>query len=96
MIKRTGILWQISKVPVNSAVISNLKIHIFVAGTASVYGIGYREEKWEQWGELALAGFSGLCSVALFVMTFSSNIWINYASYIVFKCLYMVLMTIAM
>lgn len=85
-----------SQVHVNSAVISNLKIQICVAGAASVYGIGFREERWEQWGELALAGFSGLCSVALFVMTFSSNIWISYASFIVFTCLYMVLMTIAM
>lgn len=67
-----------------------------VAGATTVYSIGYKEERWEQWGELALGGFSGLCSVALFVMTFSSNIWISYASYIVFKCLYMVLMTIAM
>ena len=79
-----------------SAGVSALKLQIYVAGAATVYGVGYKEEQWEQWEELALGGFSGLCSVTLFVMTFSSNIWVSYACYVIFKCLYMVLMTLAM
>ncbi|XP_072247856.1 thiamine transporter 1 [Leuresthes tenuis] len=63
---------------------------------ATSYGIGFTEVRWEQWGELALGGFSGLGAAALFLMTFTGNIWVCYGSYVVFKCLYMLLITIAM
>uniref|UniRef100_H3CKR3 Solute carrier family 19 member 3a n=1 Tax=Tetraodon nigroviridis TaxID=99883 RepID=H3CKR3_TETNG len=63
---------------------------------ATVYAIGHKETRLERWEELTLGGFSGLCSVALFVMTFSGNIWVCYASWVIFKCVYMVLMTLAM
>ncbi|XP_010768798.1 thiamine transporter 2-like, partial [Notothenia coriiceps] len=66
------------------------------AGAATAYGIGFTEVRWDQWGELALGGFSGLGAAALFLMTFIRNIWVCYAGYIVFKCLYMLLITIAM
>ncbi|XP_073346413.1 thiamine transporter 1 [Pagrus major] len=65
-------------------------------GAATAYGIGFTEVRWEQWGELALGGFSGLGSAALFLMTFTGNIWVCYIGYVVFKCLYMLLITIAM
>lgn len=52
--------------------------------------------RWEQWGELALGIFSALGSGALFLMTFSYNIWLCYVGYVLFKCLYMLLITIAM
>ncbi|KAM7413338.1 hypothetical protein PAMA_020636 [Pampus argenteus] len=68
--------------------------NLFSAATA--YGIGFTEVKWQQWGELALGGFSGLGAAALFLMTFISNIWVCYTGYIIFKCLYMLLITIAM
>ncbi|KAM9732804.1 uncharacterized protein ACNS7B_015125 [Menidia menidia] len=63
---------------------------------ATAYGIGFTEVRWEQWGELALGGFSGLGAAALFLMTFAGNIWVCYGGYIIFKCLYMLLITIAM
>ncbi|XP_028320025.1 thiamine transporter 2 [Gouania willdenowi] len=63
---------------------------------ATAYGIGFTEVRWEQWGELALGGFSGLGAAALFLMTFIDNIWVCYCGYIVFKCVYMMLITIAM
>uniref|UniRef100_A0A3P9PWY5 Solute carrier family 19 member 3 n=1 Tax=Poecilia reticulata TaxID=8081 RepID=A0A3P9PWY5_POERE len=63
---------------------------------ATAYGIGFTEVRWEQWGELALGGFSGLGAAALFLMTFAGNIWVCYATYTIFKCLYMLLITIAM
>uniref|UniRef100_A0A672F5V2 Thiamine transporter 1-like n=1 Tax=Salarias fasciatus TaxID=181472 RepID=A0A672F5V2_SALFA len=67
-----------------------------VTGAATAYGIGFTDVRWEQWGELALGGFSGLGAVALFLMTFIGNIWVCYVAYVVFKCLYMLLITIAM
>uniref|UniRef100_A0A3Q1HDV0 Solute carrier family 19 member 3a n=1 Tax=Anabas testudineus TaxID=64144 RepID=A0A3Q1HDV0_ANATE len=59
---------------------------------------------WSVWWALATCGynqtvnyvFSGLGAVALFLMTFIGNIWVCYTGYIVFKCLYMMLITIAM
>lgn len=63
---------------------------------ATAYGIGFSEVRWNQWGELALGGFSGLGAAALFTMTFIGNIWVCYMGYIIFKCLYMMLITIAM
>lgn len=66
------------------------------AGAATAYSVGFTEVRWEQWGELALGGFSGLGAAALFLMTFVGNIWVCYCGYVVFKCLYMLLITIAM
>lgn len=65
-------------------------------GAATAYGIGFTEVRWEQWGELALGGFSGLGAASLFLMTFTGNIWASYCGYTIFKCLYMLLITIAM
>ncbi|XP_029302987.1 thiamine transporter 1 [Cottoperca gobio] len=65
-------------------------------GAATAYSIGFTEVRWEQWGELALGGFSGLGAAALFLMTFIGNIWVCYTGYVIFKCLYMLLITIAM
>ncbi|XP_068172764.1 thiamine transporter 1 isoform X2 [Antennarius striatus] len=69
---------------------------IYNGGAATAYGIGFTEVRWEQWGELALGGFSGLGSAALFLMTFVGNIWVCYTGYVIFKSLYMLLITIAM
>ncbi len=66
------------------------------AGAATAYSVGFTEVRWEQWGELALGGFSGLGAAALFLMTFIGNIWVCYTCYVIFKCLYMLLITIAM
>lgn len=69
---------------------------VAAAGAATAYGVGFTEVRWEQWGELALGVFSALGSGALFLMTFSYNIWLSYVGYVLFKCLYMLLITIAM
>uniref|UniRef100_A0A667X7K5 Solute carrier family 19 member 3 n=1 Tax=Myripristis murdjan TaxID=586833 RepID=A0A667X7K5_9TELE len=65
-------------------------------GAAAAYGVGFTTVNWEHWGELALGGFSGLGASALFLMTFIQNIWACYIGYVIFKCLYMMLITIAM
>ncbi|XP_033487289.1 thiamine transporter 2 [Epinephelus lanceolatus] len=68
----------------------------YLLSAATAYGIGFIEVRWDLWGELALGGFSGLGASALFLITFIGNIWVCYAGYIIFKCLYMLLITIAM
>ncbi|KAK2831835.1 hypothetical protein Q7C36_016921 [Tachysurus vachellii] len=65
-------------------------------GAASAYGVGFSHVNWSRWGELALGSLSALSSAALYVMVFISNIWVCYVGYIVFKSLYMLLITIAM
>ncbi|XP_043114093.1 thiamine transporter 1 isoform X4 [Puntigrus tetrazona] len=65
-------------------------------GAAAAYGIGFSSADWSRWGEVALSALSALEAGSLFAMVFSSNIWVCYCGYIVFKSLYMLLITIAM
>ena len=69
---------------------------VVLAGAATAYGIGFTQVNWHQWGELALGSFSAMGGGALYLMVFSGNIWVCYCGYVVFKCLYMLLITIAM
>ncbi|CAL8351481.1 unnamed protein product [Lota lota] len=65
-------------------------------GAATAYGVGFIQVNWSHWGELSLGAFSGLEATALFLMTFTGSIWVCYAGYVIFKGLYMLLITIAM
>ncbi|XDV32013.1 hypothetical protein PO909_002917, partial [Leuciscus waleckii] len=65
-------------------------------GAAAAYGIGFASTDWSRWGEMALGALSALEAGALFAMVFSANIWVCYCGYIIFKSLYMLLITIAM
>uniref|UniRef100_A0A671MG62 Thiamine transporter 2-like n=1 Tax=Sinocyclocheilus anshuiensis TaxID=1608454 RepID=A0A671MG62_9TELE len=65
-------------------------------GAAAAYGIGFSSADWSRWGEVALGALSALEGGALFAMVFSANIWVCYCGYIIFKSLYMLLITIAM
>lgn len=65
-------------------------------GAAAAYGIGFSSADWSHWGEMALGALSALEGGALFTMVFSANIWVCYCGYVVFKSLYMLLITIAM
>ncbi|CAL8334989.1 unnamed protein product [Boreogadus saida] len=64
-------------------------------GAAAAYGVGFLQVNWSHWGELSLGAFSGLEATALFLMTFTGSIWVCYAGYVIFKGLYMLLITIA-
>ncbi|KAL4648506.1 thiamine transporter 2-like [Arapaima gigas] len=68
--------------------------NLFSASMA--YAVGCIKVNWATWGELALGSFSCLGAASLFLMTFTSSIWVCYTAYVVFKCLYMLLITIAM
>ncbi|XP_042596007.1 LOW QUALITY PROTEIN: thiamine transporter 2 [Cyprinus carpio] len=65
-------------------------------GAAAAYGIGFSSADWSRYGEVALGALSALEGGALFAMVFSANIWVCYCGYIIFKSLYMLLITIAM
>ncbi|XP_076833368.1 thiamine transporter 1 isoform X2 [Brachyhypopomus gauderio] len=65
-------------------------------GAAAAYGIGFTPTDWSRWGEMALGSLSGLGGGALYIMVFTANIWVCYAGYIIFKSLYMLLITITM
>ncbi|XP_035239687.1 thiamine transporter 1 [Anguilla anguilla] len=65
-------------------------------GAASASAVGFVQVNWAAWGELALGSCSALGAAALFLMTFMGSIWVCYAGYVIFKSLYMLLITIAM
>ncbi|KAM4771174.1 thiamine transporter 2-like [Rhinophrynus dorsalis] len=64
-------------------------------GALSSFMVGYVKVNWDVSGELALAIFSAVDAGALFLMDYSTNIWMCYAGYLIFKSSYMLLITIA-
>uniref|UniRef100_A0A8C5MC72 Solute carrier family 19 member 3 n=1 Tax=Leptobrachium leishanense TaxID=445787 RepID=A0A8C5MC72_9ANUR len=57
--------------------------------------VGYVKINWDLTGELALGIFSAVDAGSLFLMNYTSNIWVCYAGYLIFKSSYMLLITIA-
>ncbi|XP_039383365.1 thiamine transporter 1 isoform X3 [Mauremys reevesii] len=64
-------------------------------GAVAVFAVGYIKVSWATWGEVALALFSLLIAAAVYVMDTVRNIWLCYASYVIFRIVYMLLITIA-
>lgn len=64
------------------------------AGAAASVAVGHTTLNWSLWGELALGVFSALAAGSVYLMDLTSNIWICYACYIIFKSVYMQLITI--
>ncbi|XP_049632619.1 thiamine transporter 1 [Suncus etruscus] len=64
-------------------------------GAVAVFTVGYIKISWSTWGEVALALFSLLIAAAVYIMDMTSSIWVCYASYVVFRVIYMLLITIA-
>ncbi|XP_065598108.1 thiamine transporter 1 isoform X3 [Cyrtonyx montezumae] len=65
-------------------------------GAVAVFIVGHIKTSWATWGEVALALFSFLIAAAVYIMDTVHNIWVCYASYVVFRIIYMLLITIAM
>ncbi|KAM3616507.1 uncharacterized protein V6R79_019096 [Siganus canaliculatus] len=65
-----------------------------LVGAAAAFSVGYIKVTWAVWGELALGLFSAVASGAVFLMAFTSSIWVCYAGYVIFKSSYMFLITI--
>ncbi|XP_051465622.1 thiamine transporter 1 isoform X2 [Apus apus] len=64
-------------------------------GAVAVFAVGHIKTSWAMWGEVALAMFSFLIAAAVYIMDTVRNIWVCYASYVVFRIIYMLLITIA-
>ncbi|XP_030058092.1 thiamine transporter 1 [Microcaecilia unicolor] len=64
-------------------------------GAVAVFAVGYVKLSWSTWGELALSMFAILIAAAVYVMDTVRNIWVCYASYVLFRSVYMLLITIA-
>ena len=60
-----------------------------------MFAVGYIKISWSTWGELTLSLFSLLIAAAVYIMDTVGNIWVCYASYVVFRIIYMLLITIA-
>ncbi|XP_041920229.1 solute carrier family 19 member 3b [Alosa sapidissima] len=65
-----------------------------LVGAAAAFGVGHVRVSWSRWGELCLGAFSAVGAGAVFLMAFSSSIWLCYAGYVLFKASYMLLITI--
>ncbi|XP_026174420.1 solute carrier family 19 member 3b [Mastacembelus armatus] len=65
-----------------------------LAGAAAAIAVGHVKVTWAVWGELALGLFSAVGAGAVFLMALTSSIWVCYASYVIFKSCYMLLITI--
>ncbi|OWK63883.1 Thiamine transporter 1 [Lonchura striata] len=64
-------------------------------GAVAVVVVGHIKTSWAMWGEVALALFSFLIAAAVYVMDTVHNMWVCYASYVIFRIIYMMLITIA-
>lgn len=76
-------------------VISNSYAFLPLTGAVAVFVVGHIKTSWAMWGEVALALFSFLIAAAVYIMDTVRNIWVCYASYVVFRIIYMLLITIA-
>ncbi|XP_038614592.1 thiamine transporter 1 [Tachyglossus aculeatus] len=64
-------------------------------GAVAVFAVGYIKISWSTWGEMTLSLFSLLIAAAVYIMDTAGNIWVCYASYVIFRIIYMLLITIA-
>ncbi|KAM9320237.1 thiamine transporter 1 [Gastrophryne carolinensis] len=64
-------------------------------GAVSVFLVGYMKISWSTWGELLLALFSLVIAATVYIMDVIENIWVCYTMYVLFRCIYMILITIA-
>ncbi|XP_068960695.1 thiamine transporter 2 [Petaurus breviceps papuanus] len=69
-------------------------ISTFGSAVAS-FAVGYVKINWDLFGELALGIFSVMDAGSLFLMHFTNNIWVCYSGFLIFKSVYMLLITIA-
>ncbi|XP_012657564.2 thiamine transporter 2-like [Otolemur garnettii] len=90
------ILWDY-KAPSQSSTIYNGAVEALATfgGALTAFAVGYVKVSWDLLGELALGIFSAADAGSLFLMHFTTNIWVCYASLLIFKSSYMLLITIA-
>ncbi|XP_005993111.1 solute carrier family 19 member 3b [Latimeria chalumnae] len=92
----TQVLWDHIQPSMNSSVYNGgVEAVTTLVGAFVSFAIGYVKLDWAVWGELALGLFSAVNSGALYLMDFTSSIWVCYTGYVIFKASYMLLITIA-
>ncbi|XP_075873632.1 thiamine transporter 1 [Nelusetta ayraudi] len=64
-------------------------------GAMAALIVGHIPVRWAVWGEVALCVLSLLMSACVFAMDTLGNIWLCYGSYILFRTMYMLLITVA-
>uniref|UniRef100_A0A8C6X2U2 Solute carrier family 19 member 2 n=1 Tax=Naja naja TaxID=35670 RepID=A0A8C6X2U2_NAJNA len=64
-------------------------------GAVAVFAVGHIKISFLTWGEIVLAMFSLFIAAAVYIMDIVHNIWVCYASYMAFRVVYMLLITIA-
>ncbi|XP_074860224.1 thiamine transporter 2 isoform X2 [Carettochelys insculpta] len=89
------VLWDV-RAPSQNYTVYNGAIEAAATFLSSVssMAVGYVKIDWDLSGELALGIFSAMSASFLFLMHFIASIWACYASYIIFKSCYMLLITI--
>ncbi|XP_075052474.1 thiamine transporter 1 [Mixophyes fleayi] len=64
-------------------------------GAVAVLFVGYIKISWSTWGELLLALFTLVIAISIYIMDIIGNIWVCYIMYVLFRVIYMILITIA-
>ncbi|XP_008688786.2 thiamine transporter 2-like [Ursus maritimus] len=90
------ILWDY-KAPSQSSAIYNGAVEAIATfgGALAAFTAGCVKVNWDLLGELALAMFSAADAGSLLLMHYTTNIWVCYAGFMIFKSSYMFLITIA-
>ncbi|NWS39588.1 S19A3 protein, partial [Probosciger aterrimus] len=90
------VLWDF-RAPSHTSAVYNGAVEALATFLSSVtsFIVQYMKINWDLFGELALGIFSTIDAVSLLLMHFTTNIWACYASYLIFKACYMLLITIA-
>ncbi|XP_072474172.1 thiamine transporter 2 [Notamacropus eugenii] len=90
------LLWD-HKAPSQSSQVYNGAVEAVATfgGAVAAFAVGYVKINWDIFGELALGIFSVVDAGSLFLMHYTDNIWLCYAGFLIFKTVYMLLITIA-
>ncbi|XP_027731809.1 thiamine transporter 2 [Vombatus ursinus] len=90
------LLWD-HKAPSQSSQVYNGAVEAVATfgGAMAALAVGYVKINWDLFGELALGIFSVIDAGSLFLMHFTNNIWLCYVGFLIFKSVYMLLITIA-
>ncbi|XP_050163896.1 thiamine transporter 2-like isoform X2 [Myiozetetes cayanensis] len=90
------VLWDF-RAPSHSSAVYNGAVEALATFLSSVtsFLVQYVKINWDLFGELALGIFSAVDAGSLLLMHYSTNIWVCYAAYLIFKACYMLLLTVA-
>lgn len=72
-----------------------MRVTYFWSGAVMALGVGHLTLPWSEWGEPLLLITSLIQGSLLILMSQTGNILVAYASYIVFRTLYQVMITVA-